>query len=108
MRDLLVRFPELDAAFPINDPSAMGVISAIEAAGRAGKVTVVTVDGSRPGAKAIQAGKLHATSAQYPREIGRIAAEKAYDHLDGKPVEKDVVVPVKLITKENAASILAL
>ena len=106
MRDLLGRFSELDAAFPINDPSAMGAISAIEAAGRAGQVTIVTVDGSREGAAAILSGKLHSTSAQFPREIGRIAAEKAYEHLAGKPVAKDFIVPVKLITKENAAGIL--
>jgi len=106
MRDLLGRFPEIDAAFPINDPSAMGTISAIEAAGRAGQVTVVTVDGSREGAAAILSGKLHSTSAQFPREIGRIAAEKAYEHLSGKPVAKDITVPVKLITKDNAASII--
>jgi len=106
MRDLLGRFPELNAAFPINDPSALGAISAIEAAGRAGQVTVVTVDGSREGALAVRAGKLHATVAQFPREIGRIAAEKAYDHLAGKPVEKDIKVPVRLITRENVDTIL--
>jgi ribose transport system substrate-binding protein len=106
MRDLLARFPTLDAAFPINDPSALGCISAIDAAGRAGQVTVVTVDGSREGIRAVQAGKLHATVAQFPREIGRIAAEKAYEHLAGKAVEKDIKVPVKLITKENAAEFL--
>ncbi len=53
MRDLLRRFPELDAAFPINDPSSMGAIGAIEEMGRGGQVTVVTVDGSRDGAAAI-------------------------------------------------------
>ncbi len=103
MRDLLGRFPECDAAFPINDPSALGCISAIESAGKLGQVTVVTVDGSREGAAAILSGKLHSTSAQFPREIGRIAAEKAYDHLAGKPVDKDVKIPVKLVTKDNAA-----
>lgn len=106
MRDLLTRFPDLDAAFPINDPSALGSITAIEEAGRAGQVTVVTVDGSREGATAIQAGKLHSSSAQFPAEIGRIAAEVAYEHLAGKPVEKDIKIPVKLITKENAAGFL--
>ena len=106
MRGLLVRWPELDAAFPINDPSAMGAIAAIEEAGRAGQVTVVTVDGSHDGAAAVLAGKLHSTSAQFPSEIGRLAAEAAYDHLAGKPVTRNIVVPVKLITKENAASIL--
>ncbi len=106
MRDMLGRFPEMDAVFPINDPGALGCISAIEAAGRAGQVTVVTVDGSREGAAAILSGKLHSTSAQFPREMGRIAAEKAYEHLAGKPVDKNIVVPVKLITKANASSIL--
>jgi ABC-type sugar transport system substrate-binding protein len=31
-----------------------------------------------------------------------VAVEKAYDHLAGKAVEKDVRVPVKLVKKENA------
>jgi len=102
MRDLLSRFPEVNAVFPINDPSALGAISAIESAGKLGEVTVVTVDGSKEAIAAIRAGKMHSTSAQFPREIGRVSAQKLYEHLEGKPVEKDVKIPVKLITKENA------
>lgn len=106
MRDLLGRYPELDAVFPINDPCAIGAYSAIEAAGRAGKITVVTVDGSREAAQSIKDGRIHSTSAQFPREIGRVAAEKAYDHLAGKPVEKDIRIPVKLVTEVNADEFL--
>jgi ribose transport system substrate-binding protein len=106
MQDLLTRFQDLDAVFPINDPSALGCIAAIEAAGRAGQITIVSVDGSRQGAEAILAGKLDASVAQYPREIGRLAADRAYAYLAGQPVEKDVKVPVRLITKENAAAVL--
>lgn len=106
MRDLIGRFPELNAAFALNDPSALGCISAIESMGKLGQIIVVTVDGSREGVNAIRAGKLHSTSAQFPGEIGRIAAEKAYEHLTGKPVEKDIKVPVKLITRENAEDFL--
>jgi len=106
MRDFLGRFPELDAAFPINDPGALGCISAIESAGRLGQVTVVTVDGSQEGVRAILAGKLHSTSAQFPKVIGRMAAEAAYGHLAGQPVPKDIKVPVQLITRENAAEFL--
>ena len=105
-RDLLGRFPELDAVFPINDPSALGAISAIESAGKLGKVSVVTVDGSREAIASIQAGKLLSTSAQFPRQIGRVAAETFYDHLAGKPVPKDIKIPVKLITKDNAEEFL--
>ena len=47
MRDMRGRFPDLDAVFPINDPGALGCISAAEASGRAGQISVVTVDGSQ-------------------------------------------------------------
>ena len=107
MRYLLARFPECNAVFPINDPSALGAISAIESAGKLGQVLVVTVDGSKEGIAAIKAGKLLSSSAQFPREIGKISAEKVYDQLAGKPVGKEVKIPVKLITKDNADSFLA-
>jgi len=100
--DLLGRYPDLNAVFPINDPSALGAISALESAGKLNDVTVVTVDGSAEGIAAIKAGKLLSTSAQFPKEIGRIAAEKMYEHLAGKTVKKDIKVRVELITKENA------
>jgi len=106
MKDLLGRFKDLDAAFPINDPAALGCISALESANKVGEVTIVTVDGSAAGVAAIKAGKLHSTSAQFPKEIGRVAAEKVYDHLAGKGVEKDVKIKVELITKENADEFL--
>ncbi|MHC4646725.1 MAG: substrate-binding domain-containing protein [Planctomycetota bacterium] len=107
MLDLLGRYPDLNAVFPINDPSALGAISALESTGRLDDVTVVTVDGSDEGIAAIKAGKLFSSSAQFPKEIGRIAAEKMYEHLEGKPVEKDIKVRVELVTKENADSFLA-
>ncbi len=106
MVDLLGRYADLNAVFPINDPSALGAISALESANKLKDVTVVTVDGSQDGIRAIKDGKLLSTSAQFPREIGRIAAEKAYEHLAGQPVEKDVKVRVELITKENADAFL--
>jgi len=102
MRDLLGRFPEINAVFPINDPSALGAVSALESAGKLGNVTIVTVDGSSEAVAAVKARKIYSTSAQFPYEMGKVAAEKAYDHLAGKPVEKDVKIRVELITAENA------
>jgi ribose transport system substrate-binding protein len=106
MRDLLGQFPDVNAAFPINDPSALGCVSAVESANKLGQVTIVTVDGSKEGLHAILSGKLHSSSAQFPKQIGGIAAEKAYDHIAGKPVEKEVKVPVKLITRQNVEEFL--
>ncbi len=70
-------------------------------------VTIVTVDGSREAITAIQAGKIHSTSAQFPREIGRVAAETLYQHLAGQPLEKNVEVRVELITADNADRFLS-
>jgi len=102
MRDMLGRFPDLTAAFPINDPSALGCVAAIEAAGRGGKVDVVTVDGSAEGVKAILAGKILSSSAQFPREIGAKAAEALYESLAGKAPEKEIKVRVELVDAANA------
>src|SRR5262249_19231878 len=103
MRDLLGRYPNLTAAFPINDPSALGCVAAIEAAGKKGQIDVVTVDGSAEGVKAILSGKLLSSSAQFPREIGKQAAEALYDSLAGKPPKKEIQVRVELVDAENAA-----
>jgi len=107
MIDMLGRFPNINAVFPINDLSALGAISALESAGKLNDVTVVTVDGSREGIAAIKAGKMLSSSAQFPAEIGKVAAQKMYEHLEGKPVDKDIKVRVELITKENADAFLA-
>ncbi len=104
MHDLIKEYPDLNAVFAINDPMALGVISALESTGRLDGVTVVSVDGSAAGIAAIKARKLYATSVQFPRAIGRIAAQRLYEHLDGNPVEKNIKVPLELITTENVTA----
>jgi len=104
MLDLLGRFDALDAVFAINDPEALGAASAVEGTPGWAKrgVSIVTVDGSAEGVAAVMAGRLLATVAQNPALIGRTAVGLAYDHFAGKPIEKDVKLPVKLITRDSA------
>lgn len=97
MQDLIGRFPDANAIFAINDPSALGAISALDAAGKLKAIKIVSVDGSAAAADAIKAGKLLSTSAQFPKEIGRVAAEQAYSYFDKKPVEKNIKVKVELV-----------
>ena len=98
MEDMIQAYgDDIDAAFGINDPSALGILSALEAAGMADDVLVYGVDGS-PDAKAmIKDGKLTATSAQFPKQIGVIAVEQAYKVLAGETIEKEILVPVELV-----------
>ena len=106
IKEFLAAHADMDAIFAINDVSALAAITGIEAAGRSGQITVQGVAGSREGAQAIKEGKLHSSCAQMPGEIGRVAVEQAYAALAGRTVDKNVIVPVKLVTKANAGDFL--
>lgn len=107
MTTLLERFPDLDGVFAANDPMALGAAAAVERAGRSATVRIASVDGSADGIAAVQAGRLLSTSMQFPREIGRIAAQRAYEILGGNGVEREIRVPVELVTKENSHAFAA-
>lgn len=102
MRDIIGRTPDINAVFSINDPTALGAVSALEQAGKLAGVKVVAVDGAQEALQAIKAGKMLATSAQFPKEIGLKAAETLYEHFAGKAVEKEIKVRVALIDASSA------
>ena len=90
-----------DNIFCLNDLAAVGVVAALEENQMLDNVGVYGVDGS-PDAKAlIEEGLMDATAAQFPTEIGSRAADAIYRLLDGKSVEKNILVPVKLVTRQN-------
>ena len=98
MEDMIQAYgDDIDVAFGINDPSALGIYSALEAAGMANDVLIYGVDGSPDAKVMIKEGKLTATSAQFPKQIGVIAVEQAYKLLAGETIEKEILVPVELV-----------
>jgi ribose transport system substrate-binding protein len=104
LRDMIGRHPDLNAIFAINDPAAIGAISALESSSKLAGVKVAAVDGADEAVRAILDGKMLSSSAQFPREIGKASAEAAYEHFAGKSVRKNIQVRVELITKNNAAA----
>jgi ribose transport system substrate-binding protein len=93
--------PDLDAFFCINDPSALGALSAVQGSGLESQVAVYGVDGSPDAKKSIKEGGLTATGAQSPMSIGTGAVEVAYKILNGETVEKTIKVPTFLIDASN-------
>src|SRR5690606_1163709 len=105
MENMLQSYPDLTGVFALNDPSAIGCAAAVEAAKLLDKIKIVGVDGSEDGKKAILEGKLLASAAQHPIDIGAISIQTAYKVLeDPSTVEKDIKVPVELVNKDNAAN----
>ena len=98
---LLEQYPETDIIMCLNDVAAMGTMAALKDAGLAGDIAVYGVDGSPDGKSMIEAGFMAATAAQFPREIGRQAAEAVYRILEGEPVESVIRIKTELITRDN-------
>jgi ribose transport system substrate-binding protein len=90
-----------DAVMCLNDPTAMGVIAALENSNKKEKVLVYGIDGSGEAIRMIENGSLTATAAQFPSKIGKVAAETALKKLKGEAVEHEIKIPVELIDKEN-------
>ncbi|WP_405614092.1 substrate-binding domain-containing protein [Streptomyces sp. NBC_00076] len=102
MTNLLQANPDIDGVFAENDEMGLGAIKALGA--KAGKsVQVIGFDGTADGLTAVKAGTLYASVAQQPTELGRIAVRNAVDVAEGGKVAKSVMVPVKVVTRENVA-----
>lgn len=106
MSDLLVTFPKIDAVFAINDPSGVGVDLAANQAKRK-DFFIVGVDGAPEAMQAIASNdSLYvATATQNPRGMTKTAVQVGNDILHGKkPASSNILIPAKLITKENVST----
>lgn len=95
MENILQAQPEIQAVFAHNDEMALGALKAIEASGR--YIFVVGFDATDDAVAAVKEGKLAATVAQKPAEIGAIGVEVADKIVKKQAVEKNVPVALELV-----------
>jgi ribose transport system substrate-binding protein len=103
-QNILQSHPDVQAVFACSDLMALGALEAIAAAKKTGQIIVIGFDASDEARKAVLSGTMDATVAQSPATMGALAVENAYRLIKGEPVKEEMVVPIKLITKENAAT----
>ncbi|MCL4514714.1 MAG: substrate-binding domain-containing protein [Firmicutes bacterium] len=101
MEDMLLKVPDVDGVFGINDDSALGAVAAIEAAGKIGKIFVVGYDATPEAKQAIKDGKIYGDAIQYPTRIGVLAIQTINDHFAGKKVPAVVPVEVGAWTRDS-------
>ncbi len=90
-----------DSVFCLNDLAGVGVVAALDDNDLLDQVKVYGIDAS-PDAKAlIKEGMMSASAAQFPSRIGQTAADTIYQLLDGETVDKNILVPVELVTQDN-------
>jgi ribose transport system substrate-binding protein len=103
-QNMLQAHPGLDAVFACNDLMALGAVEAIAAAGRSPRIRVVGFDALDDARRAIEAGRMEASVAQSPRDMGRLAVESAARLLKGDSIPAEQKVPIALVTREGATS----
>lgn len=101
MEDMLQAHADLAGVFGINDDSALGALSVLDAARRQ-DVVVVGYDATDEAQAAIRRGSpLKADVIQYPRQIGGKAVEMIVRHLAGETVPARVDVEVGIVTAQS-------
>jgi len=100
-QNMLQANPQIDTVFACNDMMALGAIEAIAAAGRTGRIRVLGFDAVQDARRAIQAGTMAASVAQFPAEMGRVAVEAAVRSLKGERPAPETTVRIELVTREN-------
>jgi ribose transport system substrate-binding protein len=86
--DMLQAHPDLDGIFAINDPSALGVVAAIESGGKAGRIRIVSIDGLPEGRQADL--------------IGKKTVEAIEAYMRGEEVPAEILIPTDLYRQEDA------
>jgi len=100
--NLLNRFgDEVQGIFCPNESTTAGMLSALQDAGKAGKVMFVGFDATQMFVDAMKAKQLHGIVVQNPFNMGYLGVRTMVESLQGKPVEKRIDTGVAMITPDN-------
>jgi ABC-type sugar transport system substrate-binding protein len=104
---ILQAHPRISGFFAANDLMALGIADAVSAAGKAGQIKVIGVDGSSAALDAIRAGSIAATVSQYPYVMGQMAVQACAAAARGATLPATVYAPIAFLTNGNVASAIA-
>jgi fructose transport system substrate-binding protein len=82
MENCLQKNPNINLVYSINEPSGLGAYNAMQKAGK--QALLVSVDGGCTGVKGVQAGKIAATSQQYPLKMASEGVQAVVDSARNK------------------------
>ncbi|MBW3634633.1 MAG: substrate-binding domain-containing protein, partial [Chloroflexi bacterium] len=98
--NLLTANPNLDLIYATGEPAVLGAMAGAESQNR-DDLKICGWDLTEEIARGIEQGVVLATVRQDPVDFGRAAMETAVQLAQGESVEKDVAVPITIVTQEN-------
>jgi inositol transport system substrate-binding protein len=94
---------DINAIVAHNDEMAIGALLAAKDAGKAGDVLIAGIDATPEALDYVEKGELAFTVFQDAKAQGRGAVDAAVKVLNGEPVEKEIIIPYELVTKDKVA-----
>jgi ribose transport system substrate-binding protein len=98
---LLAGLPQLDGVLAANDIMAIGVLDALQAAGRS--AAVVGVNAIPQAIDAIRDGRMLASADFNAMQMCFLATECAIRHARGEAVPREIELPVTIVDRSNCA-----
>jgi len=106
METCLQKEPDINLVYTINEPAAFGAYTALQAAGKADKVMIVSVDGGCAGVQGVVDGKIVATSQQYPLKMASMGVAAVVDYAkNGKKASGYTDTGVTLISDKAKSGV---
>ncbi|WP_433715916.1 sugar ABC transporter substrate-binding protein [Nocardia sp. CA-084685] len=106
METCLQKDPDINLVYTINEPSALGVYTALKTAGKENQAMIVSVDGGCTGVQAVRDGKIAATSQQYPLKMASAGVQAIVDYAkNGNKTSGYTDTGVTLITAKPQAGV---
>lgn len=81
MENCLQKNPDINVVYTINEPAAAGAYKALQRVGKENDVLIVSIDGGCQGVRDVAAGKIAATSQQYPLKMAAMGVEAGLDYV---------------------------
>lgn len=105
-QDMLVANPNMRGLFIQTDQPSIGALRAIKAAHRDGQVLVAGFDGIPEFVDLLKSGELVVSGMQQPYLMGEKSAEALFSYLAGAKPEKQILVPILVVTSKNIDQLL--
>ena len=100
-QDMITANPDMSGMFVQTDGPTLGALRAIKAARADGDILVGAFDGIPEFVPLLQSGELVVSGMQQPYLMGQRSAEAMVQHLNGETPEKEITVPILIVTKDN-------
>jgi ABC-type sugar transport system substrate-binding protein len=105
-QDMITSNPDMGGMFIQTDGPTLGALRAIKAARMDGDILVAAFDGIPEFVPLLQSGDLVVSGMQQPYLMGVRSAEAMVEHLEGGTPEKEITVPILIVTSENIEEML--